>query len=104
VAELKYADDMHMHNKHDVTHDHNKHKYAPLIQALCDAGREVPHETASIVIGHRSTALHRNKKAFTTPGIVGKKQQHVLNSLTDISVRYTQMVVNITRRVRARRG
>jgi hypothetical protein len=93
-----------MHDKHD----HNKHKYAPLIPALSDAGWDVPHETASIVIGHRSTALHRNTKAFTTPGIVGKKQQQqqqqILNSLTDISVRYTQTVINITRRVRARRG
>ena len=88
-----------MHDKHD----HND-KYAPLIPALSDAGWDVPHETASIVIGHRSTALHRNTKAFTTPGIVGKKQQQVLNSLTDISVRYTQTVINITRRVRARRG
>jgi hypothetical protein len=101
LAELKYTDDAKMHIKHDDI----MLKYAPLIERLQDAGWKVNPVTASIVIGHRSTALMDNHQAFETLGIKGKKaQQAIQNKLVDISIDYTRRIVNATRRVRAARS
>jgi hypothetical protein len=53
IAELKYSDDMDIPAKHQLAND----TYAPLVRRLRAAGWSVPHDIASIIIGHRSTAL-----------------------------------------------
>jgi hypothetical protein len=99
LAELKYSDDMDMPAKHQVIRD----KYAPLVRRLREAGWSVPHDTASIVIGHRSTALEVNKEAYGILGITGKRALQTLNnSLVDVSVKYTQKIVAATTRARNR--
>ena len=98
IAELKYTDDMNMHTKHAEI----KEKYAPLVRALRTHGWQVHHEVASVVLGHRATALNRNKDAMQTLGITDKKnQQHTQNAMTDEAVRYTQIIVNNTMKKRA---
>jgi len=98
LAELKYTDDIKMGAKHvEIVA-----KYAPLISQLEKAGWVVQPETASIVIGHRSTALLTNQTAFETLGIKSKKaRQEINNKLVDVSLRYTRTIVNTTRRFRA---
>ena len=100
LAELKYTDDGKMHQKHaDIVH-----KYAPLIARLRDAGWRVRPFTASIVVGHRSTALLINHTALNTLGVKGKKeQQKVQNSMVDVSINYTRRIVVTTMKARARR-
>jgi hypothetical protein len=99
LAELKYTDDGKMHEKHASI----VHKYAPLIARLRDAGWKVRPFTASVVVGHRSTALLINHTALNTVGAKGKKeQQRVHNSMVDVSIDYTRRIVVATRRARAR--
>ena len=98
IAELKYTDDMNMHTKHIEI----KGKYAPLVRALQTHGWQVRHEVASVVIGHRATALNLNKDAMRTLGVTDKKtQQHTQNAMTDEAVSYAQITVNNTSRKRA---
>ena len=87
-----------MHEKHVEI----KEKYKPLVQALQEHGWQVQHEVASVVLGHRATALNLNKDAMQTLGITDKKaQQHTQNAMTDDAIRYAQIIVNNTRRKRA---
>ena len=98
LAELKYTDDGKMRAKHDDI----IRKYAPLITRLREEGWKVRPVTASIVIGHRSTALLDNHAAFKTLGIAGKKvRQAVQNKLVDISIDYTARIIRTTTKARA---
>jgi hypothetical protein len=56
-----------------VKHDDIVLTYAPLNIRLQEAGWKVRPITASIVIGHMSTALLDNHEAFKTLGIMGKR-------------------------------
>ena len=60
---------MNMHTKHMEI----KEKYAPLVRALRTHGWQVHQEVASVVIGHRATALNLNKDAMQIIGITDQK-------------------------------
>ena len=69
LAEFKFTDDIHMHEKDTQM----MAKHAPLADALRTAGWAMHPEVASVVVGHRSSALHRNKEAVHLWGLQGKR-------------------------------